>query len=176
MRAVGTFVHLGQRNRAHELLDFFFNDQRPAAWHQWAEVVWHDPKAPKFIGDMPHTWVGSDYIRSFLDMFAYERESDSSLVIGAGLRDAWVRESPGVRVSNLSTHYGPLTYQINAIDKVVTVTIPRGVRIPPGGIVVYSPLDLPILSASVDGVPAAVKGAEVTVRKLPATVTIRYAK
>ncbi len=176
LRTVGTFVHLGQRNRAHELLDFFFNDQRPAAWHQWAEVVWHDPNAPKFIGDMPHTWVGSDYIRSFLDMFAYERESDSSLVLGAGLRDAWVEESPGIRVSNLSTHYGPLSYQINAIGKVVTVTIPQGVRIPLGGIVVYSPLDMPILSASVDGIPTAVKGAEIRVRKLPATVTIRYPK
>ncbi|MEP6858675.1 MAG: discoidin domain-containing protein, partial [Gemmatimonadales bacterium] len=64
LRTVGTHVQLGQRARAHELLDFFFKDQRPAAWHQWAEVVYRDPKTPKFIGDMPHTWVGSDYIRS----------------------------------------------------------------------------------------------------------------
>ena len=85
LRTVGTLVQLGQARRAHELLDFFFKDQRPAAWHQWAEVVWRDPKTPKFIGDMPHTWVGSDYIQRFLDMLAYERESDSTLVIGAGV-------------------------------------------------------------------------------------------
>jgi hypothetical protein len=42
--------------------------------------------------------------------------------------------------------------------------------------VVWSPLEQPILSAWVDGVPSAVKGAEVRVRKLPAVVIIRYAR
>jgi hypothetical protein len=174
LRTVGTHVQLGQRARAHELLDFFFKDQRPAAWHQWAEVVYRDPKTPKFIGDMPHTWVGSDYIRSFLDMLAFERESDSSLVIGAGVRDDWVKQDPGVRVANLSTQYGPLNYDMRASGNVATVNLRAGLRMPPGGIVIWSPLEQPILSAWVDGVPAAVKGAEVRVRKLPATVTIRY--
>src|SRR4051812_6336046 len=103
LRNVGVHVRLGQRARAQELLDFFFEGQRPAAWHQWAEVVFRDPKTPKFIGDMPHTWVGSDYIRSFLDMLAYERESDSSLVIGAGGRDEWVKGAPGIVGPNLSS-------------------------------------------------------------------------
>lgn len=176
LRNVGVHVQLGQRARAHELLDFFFEGQRPAAWRQWAEVVYRDPKTPKFIGDMPHTWVGSDYIRSFLDMLAYERESDSSLVIGAGVRDEWVKEDPGIRVSNLSTEYGPINYDMRAIGKVVTINLRAGLRMPPGGIVVYSPLDQPILSAAVDGVLAEVKGQEVRVRKLPSIVTIRYAK
>jgi len=174
LRTVGTHVQLGQRARAHELLDFFFRDQRPAAWHQWAEVVYRDPKTPKFIGDMPHTWVGSDYIRSFLDMLAFERESDSSLVIGAGVKDDWVRQEPGVRVANLSTQYGPLNYDMRASGNVVTVNLRAGIRMPPGGIVVWSPLEQPILSAWVDGVPTAIKGSEVKVRKLPAMVTIRY--
>lgn len=174
LRTVGTMVELGQREKAHELLDFFFTGQRPPEWHQWAEVVYHDPKTPKFIGDMPHTWVGSDYIRSFLDMLAFERESDSSLVIGAGVKDEWVTQDPGVRVSNLSTAYGSLNYDMHAIGKVVTVNLRAGPRMPPGGIVIVSPLDQPILSASVDGAPAAVRGSEVRVRKLPAVVTIRY--
>ncbi|MDP9203142.1 MAG: discoidin domain-containing protein, partial [Gemmatimonadota bacterium] len=152
LRTVGTHVQLGQRARAHELLDFFFRDQRPAAWRQWAEVVYRDPKTPRFIGDMPHTWVGSDYIRSFLDMLAFERESDSSLVIGAGVRDDWVKQDPGVRVTNLSTEYGPLNYDMRASGNVVTVNLRAGIRMPPGGIVVWSPLEQPILSAWVDGV------------------------
>ncbi|HZE07418.1 MAG TPA: hypothetical protein VE110_01550, partial [Gemmatimonadaceae bacterium] len=174
LRTVGTMVELGQRTKAHQLLDFFFTGQRPAEWHQWAEVVYHDPKTPKFIGDMPHTWVGSDYIRSFLDMFAYERESDSSLVIAAGVRDDWVKQDPGVRVSNLSTMYGPLSYDIRASGPTVTLNLRAGLRMPPGGIVVFSPLEQPILSALVDGVPTGVNGAEIRVRKLPAIVTIRY--
>jgi hypothetical protein len=59
---------------------------------------------------------------------------------------------------------------------VVTVNLRSGVRMPPGGIVIYSPLDQPILSATVDGQMAPVRGAEVRIRKLPATVTIRYAR
>ena len=176
LRNVGVLVQLGQRARAHELLDFFFKGQRPEAWHQWAEVVYRDPKTPKFIGDMPHTWVGSDYIRSFLDMLAYERESDSSLVLGAGVRDEWVKEDPGIRVSNLSTHYGPLNYDMRAIGKVVTINLRSGIKLPPGGLVIYSPLDQPILSATVDGQPAAVKGAEIRIRKIPAIITVRYAR
>jgi hypothetical protein len=176
LRTVGTMVELGQRAKAHELLNFFFSGQRPAEWHQWAEVVYRDPKTPKFIGDMPHTWVGSDYIRSFVDMLAYERESDSSLVIGAGVQDDWVRQDPGVRVSNLNTEYGPLNYDMRATGTTVIVNIRAGLKVPPGGVVVFSPLDQPILSAAVDGVGTAVNGSEVRVRKLPAVVTIRYPK
>jgi hypothetical protein len=174
LRTVGTMVQLGQRDKAHELLDFFFAGQRPSEWHQWAEVVYRDPKTPKFIGDMPHTWVGSDYIRSFLDMLAFERESDSSLVIGAGIKEDWVKQDPGVRVSNLSTAYGPLSYDLRANGNTVILNLRPGIKLPPGGIVVWSPLNQPILSAAVDGAPAAVKGAEIRVRKVPAVVTIRY--
>ncbi len=176
LRTVGTFVQLGQKARAHELLSFFFRHQRPPGWYMWAEVVFNDRNKPGFIGDMPHTWVGSDYIRSFLDMFAFERESDSSLVVGAGVKEDWVREHPGVRVTGLSTHYGPLTYDMRADNGVVTVNLRAGVRIPPGGIVVRSPLDRPFASVTVNGTPGSATGSEVTVRALPATIVFRYGK
>ena len=57
---------------------------------------------------------GRDYIRSVLDMFAYEREADSSLVIGAGIPESWVTEKPGVTVRRLSTHYGALSYTMRS--------------------------------------------------------------
>ncbi len=139
LRSVGTMVRLGQRDRAHQLLDWFFTHQRPAGWYQWAEVVWQDPTTPKFIGDMPHTWVGTDYVRSVLDMFAYERESDSSLVLGAGVLESWVAERPGVTVRKLSTHYGPVSYTMRREPGSARVSIQTGTRIPPGGIVVHSP-------------------------------------
>ena len=109
-------------------------------------------------------------------MLAYERESDSSLVIGAGVRDDWVQQDPGVKVSNLSTEYGPLNYDMRAIGKVVTINLRTGIRMPPGGLVIYSPLDQPILSAAVDGVPAPVRGQEIRVSKIPSIVTVRYAR
>jgi hypothetical protein len=80
-RNVGAFVRLGQKERALALLDYFVGDQRPAGWNQWAEIVWRDPAAPRFIGDMPHTWVGAGFNRSVRSMLAYERESDRALVL-----------------------------------------------------------------------------------------------
>ncbi len=78
-------MYLGQKEKSHKLLKFFFGDQRPSNWNEWAEVVWKDKNTPKFIGDMPHTWIGSDYLTVARSIFGYEREGDSSLVLGAGI-------------------------------------------------------------------------------------------
>ena len=90
------------------LFDFFFADRRPAAWSHWAEVVWPDLRTPKFIGDMPHGWVGSDFIRSFLDLFAYDRDEDGALVLGAGIPASWLADPRGASVSRLRTRSGLL--------------------------------------------------------------------
>ena len=90
LRNVDALVRLGQRERALELLNDMLADQRPPAWNEWAEIVWRDASAPRFIGDMPHTWVGSSFILAVRSMFAYEREADHALVLAAGLPLAWV--------------------------------------------------------------------------------------
>ena len=173
-RVVGTFVRLGEKAKAHEVADWFFRDQRPAAWHHWAEVVYRDPAKPSFIGDMPHTWVGSDFIRSALDMFAFEREGDSSLVIGAGIPEKWVREADGLSISGLSTHYGVLGYAMQAKGNDIEVRIDGGVRIPSGGVVVRSPSDRRIQQVLLNGDPVANGPGELVLRTLPAVVTFRY--
>jgi hypothetical protein len=157
-RTVGTFVRLGQKARAHEIADWFFEHQRPKAWHHWAEVVFRDTLNPKFIGDMPHTWVGSDYIRSTLDMFAFERDSDSSIVIGAGIPAKWALEENGATIRRLSTHYGVLSYTMRSVGREIEVRIESGIRVPPGGLVVHSP----------------VTDEKQVVRSLPAVVKFRY--
>ncbi|MEP6509770.1 MAG: coagulation factor 5/8 type domain-containing protein, partial [Gemmatimonadales bacterium] len=173
-RTVGVFVRMGEKEKAHEIADFFFNDQRPKAWHQWAEVVYRDSLKPSFIGDMPHTWVGSDFIRSALDMFAFERESDSSLVIGGGIPENWAREEKGVAIRGLSTHYGTLTYTMRAIGKDIQVNIDKGIRVPAGGLVVESPSDRAIRETEENGKQATPVKGGVVVRSLPAIVTFKY--
>ena len=111
LRNVGTFVRLGWRDRAQELLAFFLDGRRPAAWNQWAEVVGRDPAKARFVGDMPHAWVASDFIRAVLDLFAYERDDDQSLVLAAGIPPAWL-DGAGIAVRNLRTPYGPLSYSL----------------------------------------------------------------
>jgi F5/8 type C domain len=175
-RTVGTFVRLGWKARAHESIGLFFGHRRPAAWNQWAEVVFRDEKAPRFIGDMPHTWVGSDFIRSILDLFAYERAEDDALVVGAGVPEAWVREAPGVELSGLRTYFGPLSLRMRAEGQTVRVRVGGGVRVPPGGIVLRTPLERPIRRATVNGRRAAVSadGTEVVVRAVPADVVLEH--
>ena len=134
-RVVGTLIRVGQRERARALSDYFFDDQRPQAWRQWAEVVHRNPREPAFIGDMPHTWVGSDFIRSTLDAFLYE--NDGTLVLAAGVVDAWLDR--GVTVENISTHFGPVSYTLKRENGVAVlrmgtkplaqIVVPEGVEL-----------------------------------------------
>jgi len=175
LRTVGTMLRLGWKNRAHQALDWFLQHRRPTAWRQWAEVVWQNPDTPKFIGDMPHTWVASDFLRSVLDFFAYERQSDSALVVGDGIAESWVAQRPGVHVRGLSTYYGPLSYTMRRTGDRVVVRIESGLRVPPGGIVVRSPRARPVQRARVNGESAQVgEGKEVVIRRLPADLTFLY--
>jgi hypothetical protein len=159
-RVVGALVRLGMRDRALEALDYFFGHQRPAGWRHWAEVVWNDPRRGAFIGDMPHGWVASDFIRSAIDLLAYEREADESLLLGAGIPATWLDDPKGVRVERLRTHYGNLSYSMHRDGDAIRVSIERGTTVPRGGIVVVSPFD----------------GSERVVRSLPATLELRPPK
>ena len=173
MRNIGAFIRLGWRERAAELVDFFMQYRRPAGWKQWAEVVYRDERKAAFIGDMPHTWVGTDYVRSLLDAFAYDREADQSLVVGAGLPRTWTEEAPGVRVNGLHTVYGPLHYSMREEGGAVTVRIEEGLRVPPGGIRVAAPGVSARSRARANGraVPVESDGC-VIVRSLPADIRI----
>jgi hypothetical protein len=172
-RTVAAFVRLGWRERAQQAIDFFMRDRRPAEWNQWAEVVGHDPRESRFVGDMPHGWVASDFIRSLLDLFAYEREADHSLVITAGVPSAWL-DGDGVAIENLRTPYGKLSYSI-------AHTVAGGMRldvrgdgftIPAGGIVFPWPEQATPRAARINGRSAAWKDREMTIRALPARIDI----
>ena len=137
VRTIATFVRLGWRDRVDDLIAFFFADRRPAAWNQWAEVVGRDPRKPRFVGDMPHAWIASDYVRSALDLFAYDRESDGSMVLAAGVQPDWLK-GEGIAIRDLRTPYGRLGYTLTAKGRQVTLTITQPIH-PPGGLVLSLP-------------------------------------
>ena len=130
LRIVGSFIYLNQRERAHQMLDFFFNDQRPNEWNHWAEVVWKNRDEPRFIGDMPHTWVGSDYINAIRTMFVYENDSDTSLILGAGLKEEWIDSPQGVRVTNMPSYYGDVSYTVNKLQSGYEIVVSGNLQIP----------------------------------------------
>ncbi|HYD01488.1 MAG TPA: discoidin domain-containing protein, partial [Phycisphaerales bacterium] len=115
-RIVGTLVMLGQRERAWESVKWYLQDQLPPrkagdtsanGWLHWAEIVHKDRGAGKWIGDMPHTWVASDFLRSVRTMFVYEEEKPAAagqaggtdLMLFAGVPKEWMDAPGGVSFS-----------------------------------------------------------------------------
>ena len=89
IRVVGTFVRLGQIDRAWHALDFFLAHRRPLGWKHWAEVVFADEKEPGFLGDAPHGWVASDFLRAMRSIAIYELGGE--YFIGAGIKkEMWL--------------------------------------------------------------------------------------
>jgi len=170
---VGTFVRLGWRERAHELLDFFLAGRRPLAWNQWPEVIGRDPRQPRFVGDMPHGWVASDFIRAVLDLFAYEREGDQAPVLAAGVLPEWL-EGPGVTVTGLRTPYGLLGYSLKRAGGHVILRVAGGSRVPPGGLVfVWPGKQSPPSDTRINGQEAHWRGSELPIHELPAEVIVK---
>jgi hypothetical protein len=176
LRNVEAFVRLGQRDRANELLGELVADQRPPAWNEWQEVVWRDASVPRFIGDMPHTWVAAGFIHSLRAMFAYEREDDRALVIAAGVPWEWVASDTGVGVKRLPTYYGVLNYTLRAeAPGTLHMRLTGDLGVPPATIILQPPLPGPLTHVTVNGKPILTFDAEhATITEFPADIVLEY--
>ena len=175
-RLIGSFISLDQPERAHELIAFFLNDQRPHAWNHWPEVIWNDARYPGYIGDMPHTWVGSDFINAIRSMFVYENEFDQSLVIASALYQDWIDAPQGMSVANLPTYYGEISYAIKKESNSYRFSITGNIKMPANGIKIrnFNHAALPE-RITVNGKDIMEFNAkEIAVKAFPAEVVIYY--
>jgi hypothetical protein len=135
-----------------ELTEFMLADRRIPAWNQWPEISWRDPSGPAFLGDLPHTWISAEYILSICSMFAYERQDDKALIIAPGVAEEWLSNGFEVRLENLPTYYGNLSYSLRMDDPgALRLRLSGDLLLPPGGIVVKPPLPQPIRHVQVNG-------------------------
>jgi hypothetical protein len=174
VRIVGALVRLGRRDDANELLEFLMADRRPPAWNQWPEISWRDPRSPGHLGDVPHTWIGAEYLLAVRSLFAYERAVDQALVLAAGVPAAWL-DAGAVGVAGLPTHYGTLDLELRreGADALV-VSVGGDLEIPPGGIVLRPPLPRGVAAVEVNGRAAArVEADGATIAECPAEVLLR---
>lgn len=170
IRIIGALVRLGRRADALELLRFFLAERRPLAWNQWPEITWKDARAPAHIGDVPHTWIAAEYVLALRSLFAYEREHDETLVIGAGLDAEWL-QGEGVRVQDMSTRYGPLSYQLQRREDGALLC--RIDAAPAVRLVLRPPLPKPITEVrAITGAGQCAGAAEVLVGRVPAQIVI----
>ncbi|MCU0459810.1 MAG: discoidin domain-containing protein [Bacteroidales bacterium] len=175
-RLIGSFIMLDQPERAHELIDFLLDDQRPRGWYHWAEVVWSDPRHPGFIGDMPHTWCGSDFINSIRSMFVYENEYDHTLVLAPALYQDWIDAPGGMSVSNMPTYYGDISYSIRKEGNHYRFIITGDPDLPAGGIRIRNfnggavPSGVVVNGREITGFT----GKDISITEVPAEVIISY--
>ncbi len=152
VRIVQALVRLGRRAEALELLHTLLADRRPRAWNQWPEQSWRDLDAPGFLGDLPHSWIGAEYLLAALSLFAYERASDQALVLAAGVDPAWLAAGFEISVAGLVTHYGRVSYRLQQSREAVLTLSLRGVlTMPAGGIVIQAPLPRALREVTVNG-------------------------
>ena len=77
LRNLNAFVSLGRYDDAFRLLSVMLASRRPRGWRGWAEVVWSDMRAPEYIGDMPHTWIGAEFSTAIRRMLLRENGGDA---------------------------------------------------------------------------------------------------
>lgn len=125
IRNVLSYVHLGQHEAADELLQGLLHDRRPLEWQVLAEVVHSRLRFPRYLGDMPHTWIGAEYGRTLFGMLM--REDDDALSLLPGTPPSWVA-GDGLSVERLPTAYGTLQMQARQRDGALVVTLGDGLR------------------------------------------------
>ncbi|MCD9098712.1 discoidin domain-containing protein [Luteimonas fraxinea] len=169
-RNVAAFVRLGWRERATEVREWFFGHRAPQPWNQWGEVVTPTPRVPFFLGDLPHAWVGSDFVRSALDMFAYVREVDDSLVLAAGVPADWLNE--GVALRGMRTPQGTVGYSLRREGDALLLDIAADSGLPEGGLVLQWPYESVPGATTIDGQAAQWDGNELRITRAGAKVRI----
>jgi hypothetical protein len=103
LRTLNAFVSLGRVDDAFALLASTLDCRRPIGWRLWAEVVYGDARAPEYIGDMPHTWIGAEFATAVRRMIL--RENGTVLELFRATPDAWW-DGEGITLRNLPTAFG----------------------------------------------------------------------
>jgi hypothetical protein len=167
-RTAEAFIRMDQRDRALTMLRYFVKDSvRPFGWNHMAEVVYAKYRTPSYIGDMPHTWVGSGYITAVRSIFAYEQ--DDQLFMGAGIPIEWFEK--GMSVKNLPTLYGKLSYSIKTENNVIQFDISGNLK-PPAGFVIPLPEQFKDYKVTVNDKNAVLKNGKLFLTELPAKIKL----
>ena len=120
IRNVNALVSLGRFDEAFRLLSAALRWLRPSGWRGWAEVVWGDPRAPEYIGDMPHTWIGAEFATAIRRMLL--RENNGVLELFRAVPDAWW-EGEGIHLNQLPSAFGVVNLKARREPSRVTVDL-----------------------------------------------------
>ncbi len=172
IRTATAYLILGHKDKALKMLEHFISVTRPREWNHWAEVVYGNFRKPGYIGDMPHSWVGADYINLVRAMFVFEDQN--RLVLGAGVDEQWLSGEDKVLIENFPTHFGKINYDIYKDDKTIKIKV-WGDASASDGFVFKSPLAKKIKKVTLNGKKwSKHTDSDVIFNKLPAEMILYY--
>ena len=120
IRNLNAFIALGRHEEAFQLLEDALSWRRPVGWRYWAEVVWGNPRAPEYIGDMTHTWIGAEFATAIRRMLL--RENGSTLELFRAVPEAWW-QGEGITLHDLPTTFGTVNLKARRDELRVTVEL-----------------------------------------------------
>ncbi len=120
LRNLNAFVSLGRFDDAFRLLSVMLAGRRPKGWRHWAEVVWGEPRAPEYIGDMPHTWIGAEFATAIRRMLL--RENGGALELFRAVPEGWWA-GDGITLHELPTAFGAVNLEARRRQSQVTIDL-----------------------------------------------------
>jgi len=120
IRNLNAFVTLKRYDDAFRLLALVMSGLRPAGFRGWAEVVWTDERAPDYVGDMPHTWIGAEFATAVRRMLV--RENGRVLELFRAVPDRWWNHG-GIELNRLPTAFGALDLKAHRHGNSVSIVM-----------------------------------------------------
>lgn len=151
IRNLNAFVSLGRTEDAFRLLADALSWRRPLGWRHWAEVVWGNPRAADYIGDMPHTWIGAEFATAIRRMLL--RENGDTLELLRAVPDAWWA-GDGIALDALPTGFGTADLRARRNGSQVSIDLALSGPLPDRITVRYSGAR----QAHADGTPCRIQG------------------
>lgn len=171
LRAATAFIYMGQPERALVLLKFMLKCRQPLAWNQWAEVIDSSYRSPFYLGDVPHTWVGAEYLNAVRSLFVYEL--NDALMLGYGVDEKWLRD--GVSVENMPTYYGKINYNLKMQENILKIKFWGDAASPPLGFIFKIPSADKVSQILMnDEIYEEFSGDKMVFYKLPMEITVYY--
>ncbi len=177
IRTANAYLILGEKEKCLTMLRYFLTDMRPQAWNHWAEVVLPVYREPKYIGDMPHSWIGAIYINTVRNLFVHEE--DDKLMLGIGIDEKWLAGEEGVSIGDFPTYYGDISYSVKKEGDGILRIMASGNAAPPQGFVfkVSIPAEDEIKEVALNGEKwQEFSGRDVTFHSLPADIIVYHSR
>ncbi len=171
IRNVTSLALMAQQESARLLVAFFMLDRMRSGLRHLAEVVHSNERLGSYIGDMPHTWVGSGYVHAVLSMIFVNQNDQLRLFVATPRH--WL-ENDGVTLRDVPTHFGRLNLEAKLTGETLHVDIGEGLT-GLSGIRIEWPWNQRPSHVEVDGRPVEVTGdGGITVAPTARKVTVHW--